>query len=81
MCNSNCKLCAGNNGFNHVNETTLKAEWIECPNSNPTVSKYYVSMIDTITAEVFTVVVSATSLHEARRSAWLDWWQSASLVR
>lgn len=44
-------------------------------------NKYYIPMIDDITNEVFTVVVSATSLHEARRSAWLDWWQSASLVR
>ncbi len=44
------------------------------------VNTYYVSMIDNITNEVFTVVVPAVSLHEARRSAWLDWWQSASLV-
>lgn len=42
---------------------------------------YYIPMIDNITTEVFTVVVSATSLHEARRSVWLDWWMSASLVR
>jgi len=44
-------------------------------------STYYVAMIDNITTEVFTVVVPATSLYEARRQAFLNWWQSASLVR
>lgn len=41
---------------------------------------YYVEMIDNITQETFTVAMPAVSLYEARKQAFLDWWQSSSLI-
>lgn len=41
---------------------------------------YFVTMIDNTTQETFIVVVPSVSLYEARKQAFLDWWQSSSLV-